>query len=106
MIAVVVDLAVVPIGDVERAVGPELDVDRTEPRVAGRDRQADVVSLERGPIGKHAAHHHVIQQRGDAEEQAAVGLWKRIGFVDDERMGEPRDPIVFHGREVAEGIGV
>ncbi len=38
IVAVVVDLAVVPIGDVERTVGAELDVHRSEPSVAGRDR--------------------------------------------------------------------
>ena len=45
----------------------------------------------------------MIQQGGDPEEQATIGLRKRIGFVDDKRMREPGNPIVLHGREVAEG---
>ena len=67
---------------------------------------ADVVGLERRAVGHDVAHHDVVEQRGHAEQHAAVSLGQGVGLVDDEGVGEPRHAVVLHRGEVAEGVGV
>ena len=106
VVPVVVHLAVVPIANVERAVGPELDVNGTEEGVAGADRVAEVAGAEGGAVAGDLGHHDPALEGFDAEQAALVGLAEGTGVVEDEVVGEAVDVVVANGGEVAVGMGI
>ncbi len=106
MIAVMADLAIVPVGDVERTVGASRDVDRAKPRVRGRDGVADVVGPQGRTIGNNLAHHDVVEQGSHAEEDAPILFGQGVGLVDQKSVRESGHAVVLHGGEVAKGVGV
>ncbi len=58
------------------------------------------------PSRDDVALDDVAQERRDAEQLAVVVFGQGAAVVDDERVREPRHPVVLHRGEVAEGIRV
>ena len=99
-------LAVIPVGDVDRAVGTDLDVHGTEPRVAARHDALNVARLEGRAFGRDVAEDDAPLQRFDAEELSVVALRQRAAVVNDEVVREAFALGAVHVREVTERIRI
>ena len=102
----VVDSLFVHVADVNRPIGADLDIDRTEPLVGALDRPVDVAGLKRGGVRANLALHDLPLQRFDPEQSPVKLFGQRPAVVDDEVVCESRHAVVLHGGEVPEGIGV
>ena len=70
------DDAVVKVGDIERAIGGQLDVDRAEPQIAAREEIGLFDRLERGTRGGQAIVIDPARHRIPDEHRVAVGSGK------------------------------
>ena len=102
----VVDALLVHVAEVDGTVGADLDVNRAKPLVGAGDGSIDVGGLEGGRVGPNVALNDLALQGFDAEQSAVVAFGQLVGFVDDEVVSEPWHVVVFHGREIAKGVGV
>ena len=69
-----VDLTIIPIGDIQVAVGAELDIHGSKPRVVRSDREAEVASAKGRAFGENVAEDDMSQERLDAEKLAAITI--------------------------------
>ena len=106
MVAEVIHLLVVPVADVNRAIGPDLNIHRPEPPVVASDRMPEIMGFEGGFFGQEFAQNDPSLQRFYAEEPTIISRRQSTVVIDQKIVGEPRDAVVGHRREVPEGIGV
>ena len=106
MVAEVIHLLVVPVADVNRAIGPDLNIHRPEPPVVASDRMPEIMGFEGGFFGQEFAQNDASLQRFYAEEPTVISRRQSTVVIDEKIVGEPRDAVVGHCREVPEGIGV
>ncbi len=100
------DVLFAPVGDVDRAVRADFDVDGAEGGVFAFQGVNFVFGAEGGAVREAFGQDDVAVERVAAEHFAVVAFGECSGFVDGEGVGETGDIGVPHVREFAEGVGV
>ena len=106
VVAEVIHLLVIPVTDVEGPIRPDLDVHRTEPPIVAGDRMTEIMGPEGGLFRKEFAQDDSPLKRFHAEEPTGIPRRQGPVVIDDEIVGEPRNAVVGHRREVTEGVGI
>src|SRR5262245_5191688 len=106
MIAVVVDLLIVPVAHIDRSLWTDLDIHWTKPSIVAGHRPGDVERSKRGPIGSEFTFHNPALERLDAKKLALIPRRQCAMIVDEKIMSESGNVVVRHWREVPEGIWI
>src|SRR5262245_27582732 len=100
------DLRIAPVGDVQRTVRAELDIDGSERFVFCLNREADVARAKRRAVARKFSHDYMLQKRRDAEQFAFVARIQRASLVFHEGVCKPRRFSVRHWRKITKRIRI
>ena len=106
VIPVVIDLLVIPVTDVHRAVRPDFDIDRPKPAIVTGDRTDHVARAKRRLIGRYFAFDDPSLQWFHAQQPTMIPRRQSPMIVNDKGVGKPRHRLMRHGREIAKRIRV
>jgi hypothetical protein len=100
----VADQGVVPVDDIERAIGRELEVHRAEVAIGGGDQVSDQLALVAGAVFADLAHAGAEEADAVADHESALHVVGEVAGGDE--LGAGGGPGAFGGKLADLGISM